>query len=728
MGTGYLITETRTNFDVMPVGAKVTVKNAGGAVLYELDTDENGKTGKISLETVDREHTLNPDFPGHPYFSYTVETQAPGFETIITKGVHIFDGETAILPVTMIPMLQSETSPAQFDINIGPQAVEMTGPRNQEGITPPNPRVLRHVIIPDIMTVHLSRPNIAAQSVRVPFIEYIKNVASHEIYPTWPASALTANIHAIVTFALNRVFTEWYRVQGRAFDITNSTAFDQYFVYGGTIYQSISSIVDRVFNQYVRRAGQTSPFFTSFCNGTTATCAGLSQWGTVGLANSGYTPIQILRQFYPANIELAEANIFMGITESYPGSPLSLGSTGLNVQIMQRFLNRIRRNYPLIPQIANENGVFGQDTQNAVRVFQQVFDLTQDGIIGKATWNKISYIYTAVARLAELDSEGTNFTIGTVPPSVTLRVGSTGHDVVTLQYILSYIAQYYPVTSPTILDGSFGTATQRAVMEFQRMMGLPEDGVVNAATWAALYNTYWGIKNNAPTPPPAPPPGNYFNYTVVSGDTLWILAQRFGTTVQAIRNLNNLTSDALSIGQVLRIPTTGGGGTTPPPPPPPGNYFNYTVVSGDTLWILAQRFGTTVQAIRTMSNLTSDALSIGQVLRIPTTGGGGGTTPPPPGNFINYTIRSGDSLWTLAQRFGTTVQAIRNLNNLTSDALSIGQVIRIPGSFFQYTVRSGDTLFLLSQRFGVPVDRIRAINNIPGNALSIGQVLLIPGA
>ena len=722
MGLGYLIVETRTNFETIPVGeARVIVRDMQGETLYELTTDESGRTKQISLDTVDREYSLNPDYQGHPYTSYEVEVQAQGFENIVVRGVHIFDGETAILPVTMIPMLQNEASPATFDILIGEQAVEMDAPRHQEGFTPMiAPRVLRHVIIPDIMTVHLSRPNVAAQSVRVPFVEYIKNVASHEIYPTWPEASLRANIHVIVTFALNRVFTEWYRSQGRAFDITNSTAYDQYFVYGGTIYASISRIVDQIFNQYVRRAGQQAPFFTSFCNGTTATCAGLSQWGTVGLANQGLTPLQILRRFYPNDIEIAESNIFMGIEESFPGTPLRLGDRGLNVQIMQRFLNRIRRNYPLIPAVP-EDGVFGQSTANAVRVFQQVFGLTQDGVIGKATWNKISYIYVAVARLAELDSEGTNFTIGTVPPNVTLRTGSRGHDVATLQYILSLIAQYYPVVAPPAIDGIFGSGTQRSVTEFQRMMNLPQDGVVGQSTWNALYNTYWGIKNNG-TPPPPPPPNEYFNYTVVSGDTLWLLAQRFGTTVDAIKSLNNLTSDALSIGQVLKIPGTGG----VTPPPPPIGYFNYTVVSGDTLWLLAQRFGTTVDAIKSLNNLTSDALSIGQVLKIPSTTTTPPPQPPPSGNYINYTVRSGDNLWTLAQRFGTTMQALMEFNGLTSNALSIGQVLKIPG-FFNYTVVAGDNLWTLGQRFGTTMQALMQYNGLTSNALSIGQVLIIPG-
>ena len=660
MGLGYLFAETRTAFEQMPVaGARVIVKNTEGSVLYDLLTDQDGRTETVSLETVDRQYSLDPDYQGDPYVSYDMQVSADGFETINIYGIHIFDGETAIQPVKMIPMLESETSPAQFNIYIGKNAVQMDTPRQQEGFTPMiEPRVLRNVIIPNTITVHLGRPDIAAQNVRVPFIEYIKNVASHEIYATWPEASLRANIHVIVTFALNRIFTEWYRSRGFAFDISNSTAFDQYFVYGGTIYQSISRIVDELFNIYVRRAGQFAPFFTSFCNGTTATCAGLSQWGTVSLANAGRTPIQILRYYYPSDIELAESNIFADIPDTYPGSPLRVGDTGLNVQIIQTYLNRIRRNYPAIPAIANANGVFGEDTANAVRVFQRTFNLSQTGIVDKNTWYKISYIYVAVARLAELDSEGSTFGIGTVPPNIVLRQGSRGGEVILLQYILDYIAEFYPVFAPPVMDGVFGPGTAASVRDFQRMMNLSQDGVVGPATWAALYDTYWGIRNNAR--PPQPPPGEYFNYTVVSGDTLWLLAQRFGTTVDAIKALNGLTSDALNIGQVLKIPGTS---TTPPPT----NYFNYTVVSGDNLWLLAQRFGTTVDAIKSLNGLTSDVLNIGQVLKIP-------------GSFFQYTVVSGDNLWLLAQRFGTTVATLKAINRLTSDALSIGQILLIPGA------------------------------------------------
>lgn len=280
--------------------------------------------------------------------------------------------------------------------------------------------------------------------------------------------------------------------------------------------------------------------------------------------------------------------------------------------------------------------------------------MSPDGAVGKATWNKISFVYVAVANLAGLNSEGTALGIGTVPPNTILRVGSSGVDVLTLQYILSFIAKFHPTIPTVVQDGIFGNGTAQAVIAFQRMMGMNPDGIVGPSTWNALYDAYWGVRDNVPIPPPAPPETDYIEYIVKQGDTLWLIAQRFNTTVAAIKALNNLTSDALSIGQVLRIPRTGA--TTPS--------FAYTVRAGDSLWSIAQKFNTTVAAIKALNNLTSDALSIGQVLQIP-------------GSVITHTVSAGDTLWTLAQRFNTTVAAIKALNNLTSDALSIGQVLRI---------------------------------------------------
>lgn len=603
MGTGNLIIQVRTAEDALPLsGVRIQIKNREGSVLYDLTTDESGETEQISLEAVSRSLSLDKDFTGLPYTAYTLEAEAEGFNHLLINDVQIFDGENAIQPVVLFPMLESQTIPATYEISIGRQAVAMTNPRNQVGPLS-EPFVLRHVIIPHPITVHLGTPASSASNVQVSFTDYIKNVASSEIYPTWPQSSLEANIYAIITFALNRVFTEWYRSQGYPFDITNNTAYDQYFQYGRTIYESISRIVDEIFNQYVRRQGQLAPFFTSFCNGNTVTCAGLSQWGTVTLANQGMSAIQILRYYYPNDIEISETNIISGILISFPGT-LRLGSSGLDVQIIQSYLNRIRRNYPAIPLITDNPGVFGSSTQAAVSKFQSIFSLTADGIVGKATWNKISYIYVAVARLAALESEGTALGIGTVPPGSVLRVGSSGVDVITLQYILSFISVFYSSIPKLTLNGIFESDTLQAVIAFQNMMSLPADGIVGPATWNALYDMYWGIRDNAPETGPEP---GVITYTVQSGDTLWLLAQRFSTTVAAIKTLNHLTSDLLQIGQILLIPGTA---TTPPS-------FTYTVRSGDTLWLLAQRFNTTVAAIKTLNNLTGDMLTIGQILQIP---------------------------------------------------------------------------------------------------------------
>lgn len=658
MATGYLMIQARTAHDALPLsGAQVWIMDQQEKRTYYVTTDESGETERIALETLDKSLSLDPDFSGTPFLSYDVLALAEGFNSVHIIGIPILDGETAIQTIEFIPMQKIQRTPSVTEIPIGMPAVSMDGMRYQQGPDTES-RVLRQVVIPNPITVHLGRPNASAANVQVSFSDYIKNVASSEIYPTWPDAALRANIYAIITFALNRVFTEWYRSRGYDFDITNSTAYDQYFINGRNIYESISRIVDEIFNEFVRRPWQTAPYFTSFCNGTTATCAGLSQWGTVTLANQGLSPLQILRSYYPKDIEIVETNIITGVLSSYPGTALKVGSTGLDVQTIQTYLERIRRNYPAIPAITDEAGVFGQSTRAAVAKFQSVFNLSSDGIVGKATWNKLSYIYTSVAKLAELDSEGTSLGIGTVPPSSVLRLGSTGQDVVTLQYLLNVAADFNSAIPAPGQDGIFGSETQQSVMAFQGAAGLNADGIVGPLTWQALYNTYLGADQVIP-------PGiddGVIEYVVQPGDTLWMLAQRYDTTVDAIKHLNGLTSDILNIGQILRIPSTGATG---------GSYFEYVVQPGDTLWMLAQRYGTTVDAIKNLNGLSSDILNIGQILKIPSAG----TDPVP---YFEYTVRPGDTLWQLSQRYGTTVDAIKSLNGLTSDILNIGQVLRIP--------------------------------------------------
>lgn len=605
MAIGYLMMQVRTANDAVPLrGVQVTVLDDRGRSVYDLVTDDNGETQPVPLETVSRDFSLEPSYTGAPYVGYNVFVQAAGFNSVYISGVPIFEGETAIQPAALVPMQEMQRSPTVEEITIDKPAAAMQTARYQEGPAAET-RILRQVVIPDPITVHMGSPTSSASNIRVSFPDYVKNVASSEIYPTWPEAALRANIYAIITFALNRVFTEWYRSQGYDFDITNSTAYDQAFVYGRTIYESISRIVDDIFNEYVRRQGQNAPYFTSFCNGTTTTCAGLSQWGTVSLANRGLTPLQILRTYYPDDIEIAETDVVTGYLSSYPGTALRFGSTGLDVETIQTYLNRIRRNYPAIPVITDETGVFGNSTLAAVKKFQSIFNLGADGIVGKATWYQISRLYAAVTRLAELDSEGTTLGIGTIPPSSMLRQGSRGTDVVTLQYLLNVAAEFYPSVPGVSQDGIFGGGTRQAVIAFQQAMGLAADGIVGANTWRELYNVYLGAQGNVPSPGPGT---DVIEYTVRSGDTLWLLAQRYGTTVDAIKNLNGLTSNMLNIGQALKIPTAG------------GPYFEYAVRAGDTLWLLSRRYGTTVDAIRNLNGLTSDRLEVGQILRIPRNG------------------------------------------------------------------------------------------------------------
>lgn len=345
-------------------------------------------------------------------------------------------------------------------------------------------------VIPETITVHLGPPGSQAENVTVPFIDYVKNVASSEIYPTWPENALRANIYAIITYALNRVYTEYYRTRGYNFDITNSTQFDQAFVKDREIFENIGYIVDDIFNDYIVRQGSVQPLFASFCNGTTSTCNGLSQWGTVPLAEQGLTPYAILQNYYGRDINIVE-NAPVGFTEeSYPGSPLRVGDSGNNVKIIQTQLNRIGRNYPAIPEISAENGIFTIETEEAVRKFQEIFNLTQNGEVDKATWYKIKQYYNGVKGLSELAGEGINLDEASVPFTQTLRQGDTGTPTRTVQYYLSIIAYFNQNLSPVPLTGIFDSETVAAVERFQNFYGLAETGEVDAQTWNVITRIY----------------------------------------------------------------------------------------------------------------------------------------------------------------------------------------------------------------------------------------------
>ena len=350
--------------------------------------------------------------------------------------------------------------------------------------------------IPQRITVHLGAPSAYAANVTVPVIDYVKNVASSEIYPTWDESALQANILAIVSFALNRVYTEFYRSRGYDFDITNNTAFDQAYVNGRSYFDSISRQVDTFFNDYLRRPGFVEPLAAKFCNGTTVTCEGLSQWGSQNLAQRGLDYVQILRNYY-GNVEIVNNAPIRGITSSYPGTPLRRGSSGPAVVVVQVELNRIAQNYPAIPKLATVDGIFGSRTEASVRRFQEIFDLTPDGIVGKATWYALVRLYTAVTRLSELRSQGQQFySINWEYPDP-IQEGNTGDKVRHLQYMLSVLSAYITNVPPVTVDGIFGPATRDAVVNFQRWAGLPETGQVDDRTWDEIYDQFAGIENTS---------------------------------------------------------------------------------------------------------------------------------------------------------------------------------------------------------------------------------------
>ncbi|MDR1564942.1 MAG: peptidoglycan-binding protein [Oscillospiraceae bacterium] len=517
MGIGYLKFQTRIGENTIPLqGADITVMDMDSTPIYHLITDENGETTAVSLYAPDKQNTLNPAYSGEEYSTYDVEVTKDGYRPEKIYGVQIFDTVRAVLPINMEPEtdeLRAENSVKETYIT--ENALLEEAPWEQSGPAPAAPsaassRILPDVVIPEYITVHLGAKNTAAKNVRVKFIDYIKNVVSSEIFPTWNQAAIEANTYAIISFALNRIYTEWYRSQGYDYDITSNTQTDMKYIDGRDIFENISATVDRIFNQYVRRQGTREPYFTEFCNGTTVTCPGMSQWGSQYLALSGMSPIQILRYYYPSDIEIVQSNNIAGVTGSYPGSPLSIGSRGQSVTAIQNYLNRIRKAYPLIPQVSPVDGVYGTNTANAVRTFQSIFNLPQTGVVDNATWYKISYLYASVTKLAELTSEGDKIGVGTTVPTTVVSQGSKGTDVTQLQFILNYLSNFYSVIPAVTVDGNFGAGTTAAVKAFQQEFGLTPDGTVGSTTWKALFDVYKAVQNNTPpsiTPPtPTPPP------------------------------------------------------------------------------------------------------------------------------------------------------------------------------------------------------------------------------
>lgn len=352
--------------------------------------------------------------------------------------------------------------------------------------------------VPRQITVHLGAPNANAENITLPFNEYIKNVASSEIYPTWPKEAIIANILAQISFTLNRIYTEYYRSRGYDFDITSTTQYDHAFKKNGEIFSNISQTVDEIFNNYIVRDGNIEPLFAQFCDGVRTRCGGLSQWGSVELANSGMNALEILKSYYGNNISLVNDAPVGENIPSYPGTPLSRGDFGEEVYRIKIQLNRIGKNYPAIPGIPYTNAAFDAPTEEAVKAFQKIFNLTPDGIVGKSTWYKIKEIYAGVKRLNELAGEGLTITEAQRVYPNALVPGTAAEAVRTVQYYLSFLSFFFENIDFVPLTGVFDAETERAVRAFQETYGLTADGIVGRQTWNKLTSVYNDIVSSLP--------------------------------------------------------------------------------------------------------------------------------------------------------------------------------------------------------------------------------------
>ncbi len=405
--SGSLKISVVSSLGMIPVeGASVSVSYTGdpGAPLTELVTDSSGQTPTVELPAPPLELSLQPEPDAQPYSEYNISVTAEGYEPVLVSGSEILANELSLQPIRMNPL--PDTEGGEDYVNIPAHTLFGDYPPKipEEEIKPMDESgeiVLSRVVIPEYIIVHDGVPtDSTAQNYWVRYKDYIKNVASCEVYSTWPESALYANILVIMSFTLNRVYTEWYRNQGYNFTITSSTAYDQKWVYGRNIYENIDVLVDTVFANYLSRPGVRQPIFTSYCDGNRVTCKGLSQWGSKYLGDEGYSAIEIIRYYYGSDMFINTAEAISGVPSSFPGYDLGIGSSGEKVRQLQNQLNRIARNYPAIPTLTAD-GIYGPDTAEAVRVFQRVFNLPQTGVTDYATWYEISEIYVGVSRIAE---------------------------------------------------------------------------------------------------------------------------------------------------------------------------------------------------------------------------------------------------------------------------------------------------------------------------------------
>lgn len=391
------------NRPVSNAAVRVYISGEPDQPLYDLTTNESGLTDELELEAPDIAYSISPSEP-QPYAEYTVDVSAEGYEPAEISSTELLPDATAFLDVRMTPLEENQAftriviPPHTLFGNYPPKIAEPEIIDTAET----GEIVLSRVVIPEYIIVHDGVPtDTTAQNYWVRYRDYIKNVASSEIYATWTDAAIRANVLAIMSFTLNRVFTEFYRNRGYDFTITSSTAFDHKFIYGRNIFESISDIVDEMFGSYLARPGIKQPILTQYCDGQRVTCPNwMSQWGSQDLGKRGYSTSEILRYYYGDTIYIANAEEVSGVPVSYPGYDLEIGSYGENVLVIQEQLNTISDSYPAIPKVA-EDGIYGSATANAVRTFQEIFRLPETGVVDFRTWYRISEIYVAVTRIAE---------------------------------------------------------------------------------------------------------------------------------------------------------------------------------------------------------------------------------------------------------------------------------------------------------------------------------------
>lgn len=403
---GGLRIQVTSTLGLLPIAdASVTIYYTDNpdSPIQTLTTDISGQTPVIELPAPPVEYSLEPGSP-RPYSEYNIQVSAPGYEMVVISGSEILPNVTSIQPVELPPLEVSNGE--EEDINIGPHTLYYDYPPKipEDEIKPMDETgeiVLSRVVIPEFVIVHDGVPDDStAPNYYVRYKDYIKNVASSEIYATWPESAIYANILAIMSFTLNRVYTEWYRAKGYNFTITSSTAYDQKWIYGRNIFENIDYLVDTVFANYLSRPGVRQPILTSYCDGKRVTCSGLSQWGSKYLGDEGYSAIEIIRYYFGNDMYINSAVSVSGVPSSFPGYNLTIGSSGGKVRQIQQQLNRIAQNYPALPTVSVD-GIYGQNTANSVRIFQQIFNIPPTGIVDYPTWYEISNIYVGVSRIAE---------------------------------------------------------------------------------------------------------------------------------------------------------------------------------------------------------------------------------------------------------------------------------------------------------------------------------------